>query len=445
MNPGSRYVRLLDNTKGQRLNNGTVAGGLAHALTQGMRGYASRKADEEEQQKAQQREQAMADTLAAMNGPALTSEGPTQDAASRARFEAPGRIAQMLNDPQTRDFGMMVVNRGLAPAPERYEDVLDEQGRVIGQRSNTSGRMAPVPANPYAPKPPPAGWQRTESGGMVPIPGGPADPGYITSIRPEKEQKRYIPIPGVGVMDLTTNQLVTPGTTAPETGGGLNVPPVPRAGGGLPPAVAAKVTEKEAIDAYKQLGAMRENVDAMGKMAEMANRFDDLLLDQDTGGILRQSEWARNINGAFDSQIQEMNSISDKMTPLLRNGFPGAASDSDRRMFRGGAPGSEKSPEVNRNIIVGMQTAAQNAQDRLSFMEAYVGQNNTLRGANEQWQKYLNANPIFDPNGNPSAPSLNTGRQSWREFFTAGNQSNDAPLNDDERREIEQLRKELGQ
>ena len=90
-NPGSKYVRLLADTKGQRLNNGTVAGGLAHALTQGMRGYAARKADEEEKQKAEQREQAMADTLAAMNGPALTSEGPTQDAASRARFEAPGR------------------------------------------------------------------------------------------------------------------------------------------------------------------------------------------------------------------------------------------------------------------------------------------------------------------------------------------------------------------
>lgn len=433
-NPGSRYVRLLDSTKGKNLNNGTVAGGLAHALTQGLRGYAVAKADEEERQKSQQREQAMTDALASMND--LTGEGPTQDAASRARFEAPGRIAQMLNHPQSRDLGMMMVNRGLAPPPERYEPVTDEQGRTIGQRSSVSGKVDPFPKNPYAQDPYnlSPGQQRFDANGNV-IASVPATP---------KEQKRYLSIPGIGVMDLTTNQLVTPNTQTPAPVGSLAVPSVPPAGTGLPPKVADKVTEKEAIAAYQEVGGMRENVAAMGKMAEMANRFGELMQDQDTGGILRQSEWARNINGAFDSQIQEMNSISDKMTPLLRNGFPGAASDSDRRMFRGGAPGAEKSPEVNHNIIVGMQTAAQNAQDRLAFMETYVGQNNTLRGANEQWQKYLNDNPIFDPNGNPSTPVINTGRQSWREYFTPGNQTK-GDLTDEDRRELEQLRKEFRQ
>ena len=180
-NPGSKYVRLLADTKGQRLNNGTVAGGLAHALTQGMRGYAARKADEEEKQKAEQREQAMADTLAAMNGPALTSEGPTQDAASRARFEAPGRIAQMLNDPQTRDFGMMVVNRGLAPPPER-KTMADVNGisRYIDTGEQVFSGVEKAQSAP-------AGWQRNQDGSMAPIPGGPADPGYLASIRPEKE------------------------------------------------------------------------------------------------------------------------------------------------------------------------------------------------------------------------------------------------------------------
>lgn len=118
MNPGSRYVQLLKPQR-QNLNNGTVYGGLAHALTEGMRGYAARKADEEQKQAAAQREQALTDVLAGMNGGSLTSEGPTQDAAGNARFSNPGRLARLLGDPQTAPFAMRMVEDALKPAPER--------------------------------------------------------------------------------------------------------------------------------------------------------------------------------------------------------------------------------------------------------------------------------------------------------------------------------------
>lgn len=181
MNPGSRYVKLL---KGRQpnLNNGTVTGGLAHALTQGMRGYAARKADEEDRQKAQQRQQAMTEVLEGMNRKSLTSDGPV--AAGNAPFENPGRMAQLLGDPATAPFVMRMVDDALKPPAERFETEFNEQGLPVAQVSSTSGRRLPVPGDPYAPKPPPAGWQRTEDGGMAPIPGGPADPAYRAAIAP---------------------------------------------------------------------------------------------------------------------------------------------------------------------------------------------------------------------------------------------------------------------
>ena len=98
-------------------------------------------------------------------------------------------------------------------------------------------------------------------------------------------------------------------------------------------------------------------------------------------------------------------------------------------MFRGAAFGTDKRPQANRNIILGFQTSAQLAQDRLSFLDAYVGQNGSLRGADQAWSDYLNANPIFDPNSEVTAPVLNPNRRGWQEHFAQGQPG--APEDDD--------------
>lgn len=424
MNPGSRYVKLL-NGRQPNLNNGTVAGGLAHALTQGMRGYAARKAEDAEQQKVEQRQQAITEVLEGMNRQKLTSDGPTQPSAG-APFENPGRMAQLLGDPATAPFVMRMVDDAMKPPAERKSETdvngvrrwLDNGQQVF---EGVQPRRDPIKV----------GNVLVDPTTYQPVYQGPED------------NKRYLSIPGIGVMDLTTNQLVTPGTPAPDTSGALNLPTVPPAGANLPPKSAEKVLTADAQAAYQEVGKMREQITPLVEMADMATRFGQLLEKQDTGGLLRRIPGAGTLEGAFDPEIQEMQSLTDKITPLMRQGMPGAASDTDVRMFRGATFGPDKSPEVNSNIIIGMQTAAQNAQERLAFMEAYVGQQNTLRGANEAWQKYLNANPIFDPNGNPATPTINTGRQSWREYFTEGPKQ--SGLSADERAELEQLRKEFRQ
>lgn len=424
-NPGSRYVRLLQQTKGQNLNNGTVAGGLAHALTQGLRGYASRKADEEEHEKARQREQQIAGYLTGVNRRAMGNDGPTQEAAARAPIPDPAGLASMFADRNMAPFAAAEYGRMMAPAPERkiikgadgYNYYQDNGQRVLpnAQKAEEAYNLSP-------------GQQRFVGNRLV------------ASV--PAEQKRYLTIPSIGVMDLQTNQIVTPATEAPTTGGGLNITPPPTVGRGLPPKVAGDVVKADATGALKELGAMREQMKPLNDMAEMATRFGNLLEKQDTGGFLRRIPGAGTLEGAFDPEIQEMQALTDRITPLMRAGMPGAASDTDVRMFRGATFGPDKAPEVNRNIITGMKSAAQNAQDRLAFMEAYVGQTNTLRGANEAWQDYLNANPIFDPNGNPSMPTLNANRQSWREYFS-GNRLQQGGLSAEEKAELEQLRKEF--
>lgn len=431
MNPGSRYVRLLEDTKGQRLNNGTVAGGLAHALTQGMRGYAARKAEDAEQQKVEQRQQAITEVLEGMNRQKLTRDGPTQQAADNAPFENPGRMAQLLGDPTTAPFVMRMVDDAMKPPAERKSET-DVNGV---RRYVDTGEPVFSGVEPYR-DPIKVGNVLVDPTTYQPVYQGPED------------NKRYLSIPGIGVMDLTTNQLVTPGTPAPDTSGALNLPNVLPAGANLPPKSAEKVLTADAQAAYQEVGKMREQITPLVDMAEMADRFGQLLdkqlsQKQGTGGLLRRIPGAGTIEGVFDAEIEEMQSLTDKITPLMRQGMPGAASDTDVRMFRGATFGPDKSPEVNSNIIIGMQTAAQNAQERLAFMEAYAGQQNTLRGANEAWQKYLNANPIFDPNGDPATPTINAGRQSWREYFTEGPKQ--SGLSADERAELEQLRKEFRQ
>ena len=76
---------------------------------------------------------------------------------------------------------MMVVNRGLAPPPER-KTMADVNGisRYIDTGEQVFSGVEKAQSAP-------AGWQRNQDGSMAPIPGGPADPGYLASIRPEKE------------------------------------------------------------------------------------------------------------------------------------------------------------------------------------------------------------------------------------------------------------------
>ena len=101
----------------------------------------------------------------------------------------------------------------------------------------------------------------------------------------------------------------------------------------------------------------------------------------------------------------------------MRQGLPGAASDRDVAMFRGGTVSTDKNPQTNRNIIAAYRAQLENARGRLAFRQAYLDQNRTLSGADEAWREYLEKNPIFAPDATSETMTLNDKRKTWRQHF----------------------------
>jgi hypothetical protein len=194
----------------------------------------------------------------------------------------------------------------------------------------------------------------------------------------------------------------------------------------LPPKAAEALAREQAKNTERELSGLREET-AQGRaaMADL-NRFGQLQDVQKTGGIYSLplvGGLARGVAGVFDPEVREMQSLSDKIAPTMRQPGSGATSDFDARMFQSATVGVDKDPQTNRNIIAGRRAAQQLQQDRLAFMEAYATANGgSLRGADQHWQSYLDANPIFDPT-NTKTPTLNQNRQPFQKFFGGGGQA----------------------
>ena len=264
--------------------------------------------------------------------------------------------------------------------PKKFEPVYDDNGNLVGQRDSVTGE---VKLHPQA-------------------------------------SKQWIPVPGLGAFNTRTQKVVGPyGNEQPGQGADKKTLPVPPPAGApvLSPKAREDIAKAEFAAANAELRKERETLPELKRVSDMAERFAQLMKVQDTGGLFRQLPFAKTFEGAIDPEIREMGSIVDRITPLMRQGLPGAASERDTAMFRNSAFGTDKDPQTNRNIVAAFQTSAANARDRLTFREAYLTQNGTLRGAVMAWGKYIEANPIFDPTSKPETPVLNAKRKSWKEYF----------------------------
>ena len=142
----------------------------------------------------------------------------------------------------------------------------------------------------------------------------------------------------------------------------------------------------------------------------------------------------------------EMQKISYLLTPAMRQGMPGAASDRDVAMFRGATVGIENYRDVNNNVIKAAMIGIQNKRDRYKFMLAYRNRNNTLQGAEFKWQEYLEANPIFDTDAEEGSYTLNENRRTMEEYFKnpkaqKKKTAKGSGLTDNEKKRLEMLRK----
>ena len=174
---------------------------------------------------------------------------------------------------------------------------------------------------------------------------------------------------------------------------------------------------KFSMEADKKLDALSKAADGYSGVIGSIDRFL-YLNEQNYTGKGMAFPGAKFVRGLADPEFEEMQSISDKLTPAMRQGMPGAASDRDVAMFRGATIGVDKSPEANRNIGMGLKVSKQNAVDMINYMKDFKVVNQHLEGAETLWKQYIEANPIFDPSANPGEYKLNENRMSYKQYFS---------------------------
>jgi hypothetical protein len=165
-----------------------------------------------------------------------------------------------------------------------------------------------------------------------------------------------------------------------------------------------KATDKELIKARETLS--------------VAKRYEKLLDSRDTGGMYGApliGGLISSVSSATDPVIAEMNAITAKLVPTMREPGSGSSSDSDMRMFERATLGLDKPTAANKAIAAGMKTAAQNMIDYGLFKQLWYQKNGVLLGAAEAWQQYLDNNTIFV--AGTQEPVLNEERVPWRTYF----------------------------
>lgn len=171
----------------------------------------------------------------------------------------------------------------------------------------------------------------------------------------------------------------------------------------------------------KAVSGIENDAREAGQFVQDAERFQQLNANTTTGPLAGATPvaWIRKALGSTD--LQEMDSIASKLVPRMRVPGSGTTSDFDARMFQRSTVGVDKDKSVNDSIASGYVASGKVQKDRAEFMRAYLEANGTLRGADQNWSNYVNANPIFDPTS-PENPRINPNRVNWRQYFANGGQ-----------------------
>ena len=192
----------------------------------------------------------------------------------------------------------------------------------------------------------------------------------------------------------------------------------------LPPRNQGPMQQEVHKTSRAMLEKNRQEIAKMQTMGESLQRFQYLNKKQDKEaeselfGTKTGSVIDRMTDMSLDPDKQEMVRIQNLLTPQMRQGMPGAASDRDVAMFRGATVGINVEREVNDNLVSGAMARLKNLKDRQSFMEEYFQKNQHLDGAETYWKEYLEANPIFDHSPElVGSYTLNKNRKSYGEFF----------------------------
>lgn len=182
--------------------------------------------------------------------------------------------------------------------------------------------------------------------------------------------------------------------------------------------ISADPSRKLSVQDTNALAKYRTAAQTAQGLRSDVSRFNTLNKTRATGpgyGIPLVGPAVKAVRSAFDPGLAEMDSISEKLTPAMREAGSGAMSDKDVGMYRAATVGVTKPGQTNANIGKAIEAGAQRQSDMASFMDEWARLKGNTVGATEAWQTYAEANPLFKEAGkgeiavNPWTP--------WRQWF----------------------------
>lgn len=185
---------------------------------------------------------------------------------------------------------------------------------------------------------------------------------------------------------------------------------------GLSTKSRTKAIELEQRNADKRLAELAKPEDDAEELIQDAQKY--LILNKKTtNGVVRG-----NIIG-LNAIDQEADSISNKITPRMRQPGSGSSSDLDVKMFKSAVFNRSKDPKANENLAKAFIAQKQRQLERLEFFRRYSSVYNSLRGADEAWKEYLRDNPIFSVDQKDGMYNLNKNRKTSADYFREKNQA----------------------
>ncbi len=146
----------------------------------------------------------------------------------------------------------------------------------------------------------------------------------------------------------------------------------------------------------------------------------ELNADTSTGRIVGQGPVGatRQVVGGKDaSNLQEMEKL-EATIQASAGAFKGqgAVSNFERGIIGASGPRRSNNAEVNNDINRITIGAAQNAQDKIAFKQAFLAKFNTTNQADSWWNDYVNSNPNY-VKGSDSRLVPNEQKMDWQTFM----------------------------
>lgn len=161
----------------------------------------------------------------------------------------------------------------------------------------------------------------------------------------------------------------------------------------------------------KALAEARQGAERAGSAMLDLDRFQALNRKQGSGGLLGLPV-VRDLHGLVNPEVGEMNSITKRLTPQEREPGSGPMSDKDVEMYGASVPGQRYLGPTNAKLAGRRRAGAIRHREYAAFQDYFARVNGTLNGAQEMWDEYKVAEPVYDPQSG-------TVRQArgWREYF----------------------------